>query len=102
MNKPWLNFLRIAISAGLLTYVLFFQSDLGQLWQTIAQAKWQYLGAAMSLMIAGTALRAVRWQVLLQAVGVTVPLRRLTHLYFVGAFFNIFLPTGFGGDAVRM
>jgi uncharacterized membrane protein YbhN (UPF0104 family) len=56
----------------------------------------------MMLMIVGTALRAVRWQVLLQALSITVPLHRLVHLYFAGAFFNIFLPTGLGGDAIKM
>jgi uncharacterized membrane protein YbhN (UPF0104 family) len=53
-------------------------------------------------MIAGTALRAVRWDVLLQAVDVHVPMRTLVHLYFVGSFFNTFLPSGLGGDAVKM
>ena len=67
-----------------------------------APARWGYLLAAMVLMIGGTALRAVRWQVLLQALDIEVPLRRLVHLYFVGTFFNIFLPTGLGGDAVKM
>ncbi len=31
-----------------------------------------------------------------------VPLRRLLYLYYVGNFFNTFLPSGFGGDAVKM
>ncbi len=102
MNKRWLNILKIAISAGLTTYLLVFQVDLGQLWQVLRQARWIYLAAATGLMVAGTALRAVRWQVLLSALNITVPLRRLVYLYFVGAFFNIFLPTGLGGDAVKM
>jgi len=101
-NKRRLNILKIAVSAGLMTYLLVFQVDMGQLWQIVHQARWSYLAAATVLMIAGTALRAVRWQVLLSALDITVPLRRLVYLYFVGAFFNIFLPTGLGGDAVKM
>lgn len=31
-----------------------------------------------------------------------VPLRRLLYLYYVGNFFNTFLPSGFGGDAIKM
>ena len=46
-------------------------------------------------------VRAVRWRVLLDALGVHRPLRELTSWYFVGSFFNVILPTGFGGDAVR-
>jgi uncharacterized membrane protein YbhN (UPF0104 family) len=102
MKKKLFNILKIAISAGLMTYLLVFQVDVGQLWQVLCGARWGYLAAATVLMIAGTALRAVRWQVLLLALDITVPLRRLVYLYFVGAFFNIFLPTGLGGDAVKM
>lgn len=102
MRKRWFNILKIVVSAGLMIYLLVFQVDLGQLWQVVRQARWAYLVAALVLMIAGTALRAVRWRVLLQALGIVVSLRRLVHLYFVGAFFNIFLPTGLGGDAVKM
>lgn len=102
MSKRLFNVLKVLVSAGLITYLLVFQVDLGQLGQAARRARWEVLAAAMALMIAGTALRAVRWRVLLQAAGITVPLRRLVHLYFVGSFFNIFLPTGLGGDAVKM
>jgi uncharacterized membrane protein YbhN (UPF0104 family) len=102
MKKHLFNVLRIVVSAGLITYLLVFQVDLGQLWLVVSQARWGYLVAAAALMIVGTALRAVRWRVLLQGLGIEAPLGVLVHLYFVGAFFNIFLPTGLGGDAVKM
>ncbi|MEE8392292.1 MAG: lysylphosphatidylglycerol synthase transmembrane domain-containing protein [Anaerolineae bacterium] len=102
MRKQLFNMLKIVVSAGLLIYLLAFQIDPRQLWRVVRQARWGYLVAAGMLMIAGTALRAVRWQVLLQALDIIVPLHRLVHLYFVGTFFNIFLPTGLGGDAVKM
>jgi len=102
MKKHLFNVLKVVVSAGLITYLLVFQVDLGELWDVVRQARWGYLATAMILMIVGTALRAVRWQVLLQALDICVPLGRLVHLYFVGAFFNIFLPTGLGGDAVKM
>ena len=102
MKKRVFAVLRIAVSAGLMVYLLVFQVNLGELWSVVRQARWGYLAAAMVLMIAGTALRAVRWQVLLRALEIKVPLRRLVQLYFVGAFFNIFLPTGLGGDVVKM
>jgi hypothetical protein len=49
----------------------------------------------------GILIRAYRWKVLLDAVGARVSFARTGYLYFVGAFFNTFLPTGFGGDVVR-
>lgn len=102
LNKQLFNLLKVVVSAGLLIYLLLFQVDGEQLWRIVRQARWGYLLVAALLMIVGTALRAVRWQILLQALDIQVSLRRLTHLYFVGAFFNIFLPTGLGGDAIRM
>jgi len=102
MRKHLFNLLKIIVSVGLMIYLLAFKVDLVQLWDIVRQARWGYLIAAMLLMVLGTALRAVRWTVLLQAVGVTVPLQALIHLYFVGAFFNTFLPSGLGGDAVKM
>ena len=102
MRKRLFDILKIVVSAGLLVYLLVFQIDVRELWSVVRQARWGYLVVAMILMIMGTALRAVRWQVLLQALDIHVPLRRLVQLYFIGAFFNIFLPTGLGGDAVKM
>ena len=102
MSKRVFNVLKVVVSAGLMIYLLAFQIDLGQLWQVVRRAQWGYLVVAMLLMVAGTALRAVRWRILLQALGIQVPLDRLVHLYFVGSFFNIFLPTGLGGDAIKM
>lgn len=101
-GRGWLTVLKVVVSAGLLIYLLIFQIDLTQLWQTLRRARWGYLIGAGLLMILGTALRALRWQALLKPLEIEVPLRRLVYLYFVGSFFNIFLPSGLGGDAVKM
>jgi hypothetical protein len=56
----------------------------------------------MLLIAISLVVRAYRWRVLLDGLGVHVDFRRLVELYFVGNFFNTFLPSGFGGDAVRI
>ena len=96
------NVLKIVISAGMLAYVLIIRVDLSALWEALLQARWGYLGVAIALAMAGVALRAVRWLALLRAHAIDVPLGRLVRLYYVGTFFNIFLLSGFGGDAIRM
>jgi uncharacterized membrane protein YbhN (UPF0104 family) len=95
------NALKVVVSVGMLAYVLFVRVDLGELAAIVADARWGYLAIAALLAILGVALRAVRWRALLRAIEIEVHLRRLVGLYFVGTFFNIFLPSGFGGDAVR-
>jgi uncharacterized membrane protein YbhN (UPF0104 family) len=101
-RSPRLNALKVLVSGGLLAYLLIFQLDLSALWSTVRRARWSYLAVAGLLMIVGTALRALRWRALLRPLEIDVPLSRLIYLYFVGSFFNIFLPSGLGGDAVKM
>ena len=38
---------------------------------------------------------------LLEPVALSVPYRRMVSFYFIGMFFNLFLPTIVGGDAVK-
>ena len=96
-----LNFARILISVGLMAWVIS-RAGLDKLLANIRTADVRPYALAIGLALVGILLRAVRWQILLNAVNAKVPFRRLVYLYFVGAFFNAFLPTGFGGDVVRV
>ena len=42
-----------------------------------------------------------KWQILLQPVRLDVPFLKVLAFYFTGMFFNLFLPTVVGGDAVK-
>ena len=57
---------------------------------------------ACALLVAGLALSTVKWQVLLAAHDVRVSLLRLLNYYWIGYFFNNFLPSNVGGDFVRL
>jgi len=46
-------------------------------------------------------LSAYRWYLLMHRKGLNIHLRRAVEFYFIGLFFNNFLPTSIGGDAVR-
>jgi uncharacterized protein (TIRG00374 family) len=53
--------------------------------------------------VLGVFVRTVRWRLLLPDFkGPAASVRRLAELYFVSFFFNSFLPTGIGGDVVRI
>ena len=94
------SILKITLSVGLLALVLT-RVGWQETWQTISTARLSYLAAALALDLLSIPVRAYRWKVLLDALGVCVTLARLTGLYFVGTFFSDFLPTGVGGDVVR-
>lgn len=96
-----LNLLKIGVSVGLLL-LLVWKIGWRETWETLKQADARYLLAAWGIYLFSMVLRAYRWQVLLRIQKLEAPLSRLTWLYFVGTFFNTVLPTGFGGDVVRM
>ncbi len=100
MRKRLSSIIKLCLSLGLLVFVLA-RVGLEQAIETLASARWPLLGLALILYIAGIALRSLRWRALLRAKRIQVPLSRLVVLYFVGSFFNIMLPAGVGGDAVR-
>jgi hypothetical protein len=99
-RRGWLLALRLAVTLSLLGLLLKLVG-----WQNIgralAAADVRWLAGALALYVLGVVIRGLRLQILLQSAGPRVGLGRLTALTFVGFFFNMFLPTGIGGDAVR-
>ncbi len=100
-RKQLLNLAKIAVSLGLLIFI-FNSIDLQLFWAAVSQANAWWLLLALFMMMLGVVIRAFRWQILLQAIGVRVPIGELTAIYFIGFLFNNMLPSGLGGDAIRM
>lgn len=101
MNRKSVGLIaRIAISViGIALVVL--SVDLGTAVNSLlAVSTWGFVTAVVIFQV-GIVVRAVRWWVLLRSHTATLPLWKLVRLYYVGMFFNMFLPTGFGGDVVR-
>lgn len=96
-----LNLLKVCFSLGLLAFLLT-QVGWQQTLETLGRARFPYLAAAFVLYLVGIVVRAYRWQILLSALRIDIPLTKLTALYFIGTFFNNILPTGIGGDVVRV
>lgn len=72
-----------------------------QLLATTRQARAEFLLLALLAYLGTVALRGLRWQRLLQAQGIRLPLPRLVRLDLVGSFFNLVLPSSVGGDVVK-
>jgi uncharacterized protein (TIRG00374 family) len=54
------------------------------------------------LLAVGWLINSVRWAMLLRVAGIKENPAYLASLYYIGMFFSQVLPTGAGGDAVRM
>src|SRR5262249_19618380 len=57
--------------------------------------------AALGLYLATQAASSLRWQLLARPLGFEQPLWRYAAFYFIGMYFNLFLPTSVGRDVVR-
>lgn len=100
-KKAWIsNILKLSISVLALGWVLS-QIPFTEIWEVVKRADLALLVIVYILMTVSLLVRAIRWYVLLAALGARVRFSRLVELYFVGNFFNSFLPSGFGGDVVR-
>ncbi len=87
------------MSVALIAWV--WPSNLESVVAALRQASLGWLAAALALHAVGVWLSAVRWRMLLVAGGAQISIARLSASYLVGFFFNTWLPSGFGGDAVR-
>ena len=91
---------RVAVSAVLLSWLwrqhgrdaLSCLSPRTELWVLIGVPL--YLGCQL--------LNALKWQVILDAMGHRVPYRELVRVTLIGMFANFFVPTSVGGDVVRV
>jgi hypothetical protein len=93
----------VQIGVSLVMMVLILrQVQWDDVWAALQRIEVGWLAAAWALFLLGVVIRAGRWRTLLHALHIDRPLRELTLWYFVGGFFNVILPTGFGGDAVRV
>lgn len=100
-KKTLFTLLKIIISLGLIFFILK-NIELDRLGQTLLNARLPWLGGALILILLNIVVRAKRWQILLEALKVYVPLRELVIIYFIGTGFNNLLPSAVGGDAIRM
>src|SRR5207247_756457 len=92
--------LRVGFSAAILGW-LGARVDWGHVAESFRGLRWGYWLGAVGLYVVCQLLCVVRWLWLSRPLGFTQSLARFTGIYFVGMFFNLFLPTSVGGDAVR-
>ena len=100
-HKVLLIALKMALSIGLFIYVVAKVSP-GDIWATVRPADPMLLLAAAGLFLLSSLIGSWLWARLLRAQGVSIPYRKAASYYFVGLFFNNFLPSNIGGDIARI
>ena len=80
---------------------LFRRVDWSAIGPTLGHATPFWILGAAVVLIASHVLASLQWSRLLLAVGIVLPFWKVVSYYFVGLFFNNFLPANVGGDLAR-
>ncbi len=103
-NHRGRNFLsllfRVGLSGALLIY-LFRKMDTASLKEALQNANFVYLAAGAVVFFVIHGILLVRWLLFVHALKLDVPLGSLVRYFFVGLFFNLFLPSSTGGDLIK-
>jgi uncharacterized protein (TIRG00374 family) len=94
--------LKLIFSLSILAFILIREVRIKDIPDVLVNIDLFWLALSFSLHALGLMISAYRWQILIRAQGDEVPLGFLAKSYLVGNFFNLFLPTRFGGDVVRI
>jgi glycosyltransferase 2 family protein len=93
--------LKILLSVLLFAYVIAKVSP-RNVWSTMRAADPGLLALAAALFLVSSLIGSWLWARLLRAQGVAIPYPKAASYYFVGLFFNNFLPSNIGGDIARI
>ncbi len=99
-RKYLLSFAKASVTLGVV-YWLATSVDLGMVGRILAQAKHAYLLLSCAIVTVVILISCVRWRMLIGHLGLDIPMRQALPSYYLGMFFNNFLPTGVGGDLAR-
>ena len=93
--------LKVGVTLALYAILFLYKIDLHAFWARLQEARLGWVALGIVVYAAGQWLSAWRWWLLLRPVDLQVPYLRMVAFYFIGMFFNFFLPTIVGGDAVK-
>lgn len=93
LGLAWIVWVNIAKMPGL-------ESD--HFMQLLHDMKWSYVGIAFGLLLASMFMGSYQWQILLGRQGIKLRYSTVLQTYFVGLFFNNFMPGNVGGDVKKV
>lgn len=103
-RKAWKWALRLALGL-LIVAALLRGNPAASVWPLLRRVSLLTLPAAVALYEIGQFISAARWRLLLRAMrpagGSTMSMGETARVYFAGMFWNLWMPTGIGGDAFR-
>ena len=100
-RKQIFTVLKCLISISFL-YLILVNVNWEQVRITLFNARIVFLILALIVNGLGFLISSYKWMLLLRVQGINKTLNELHVIYYIGFFFNNFLPTTIGGDAFRI
>lgn len=101
MNKTLKTILKTGVSLAALAFV-FSKIDLAGTWQTMRSVSPWWIAVAVVLYTLSQVVSSERVRGVLSAVPVAISWKVNIRLYWLGMFYNFFLPGGVGGDGYKV
>lgn len=99
-NKTITTVLKLVVS-GLLIYFIASKIDVNEIANTLKTSNPIYLFLALVFFIVSKVLAAFRLNLYFHQLNILLTHASNLKLYFLGMFYNLFLPGGIGGDAYK-
>jgi len=93
--------LRLVLSAGFI-YLAFRGISTGHVLTALMHANPTWFLAGLAALSVSFVLGALRWRLLVRGQQIELGVKDAARLTWIGLFFTNVLPTGFGGDAIRI
>jgi uncharacterized protein (TIRG00374 family) len=101
VKKLLLTLLQIGVTIALLFWVYHDPNKRAQMGEALRAAHYRWVVIAIACYVIVELAAAFRWWVLLKVQGIYLSFSRLSGLFFIGMFYNQFLPGGTGGDIIK-
>lgn len=100
MKKKILNVFKFIFGISIL-YLLFTKANMKEFLNLILKADYKYFLLSILLYIIGQIISSKKWMLISEKLGFENKFFKFIKLYFLGMFYNTFLPTNIGGDVVK-
>ncbi len=102
LNRKLLKALLQAVTTVAALYIVLGKIDLQRLGTVVSHANPWYLAAAIIFFNISKILNSLRLNRFFRAIGLRLPEWYNLKLYYLGMFYNLFLPGGVGGDGYKI
>jgi glycosyltransferase 2 family protein len=102
MKKAIIRTFQAVFTIAILIWLFHSPEKRAQMAGAISKADRIWLEIGLPVALVGEVANIVRWQILMRVQGMYMSWRRAIMLFFVGLFFNLFMPGYTGGDFARL